>query len=84
MFQLFINKKIIMKEIVKNAKNIRKILLFFIDTELKKSAKKNNKILIDSKTSTELSKKYEKFSERRMEIIETYNCYQMDSINNNN
>jgi len=73
-----------MKEILKNAKKIRNILLYFIDTELKKNSKKNNNILIDSKTSTELSKKYQQFSDYRMEIIETYNGSQMNEVNYNN
>lgn len=73
-----------MNPILNNAKKIRKILLSFIDTELKKNNKRNNNILIDSKSSTELSKQYQKYSDFRMEIIETYNCYQMSSTNYNN
>jgi hypothetical protein len=35
--------------------------------------KKNKSILIDSKSSQELSQKYQQFTDYRMEIIETYN-----------
>ena len=73
-----------MKEILKNAKKIRNILIYFIDTELKKNAKKNNNILIDSKSPKELSKQYQKFSDYRMEIIETYNGSQMNTNIYNN
>ena len=73
-----------MNEILNTAKKIRKVLLYFIDTELKKNNKKNNNVLIDSKSSTELSKQYQQFSDYRMEMIETYNAYQMNEINNNN
>ena len=62
-----------MKEISNTAKKIRKVLINFIDTELRKNSKKNNDILIDSKSSKELSKKYEHFSDYLMKIIETYN-----------
>jgi len=62
-----------MKEISNTAKKIRKVLINFIDTELRKNTKKNNDILIDSKSSKELSKKYQQFTDYRMEIIETYN-----------
>ena len=70
-----------MKEILKNAKKIRNILIYFIDNELKKSAKKNNNILIDSKTPKELSKQYQQFSNYRMDITETYNGSQVDTVN---
>ena len=72
-----------MKDILKNAKKIRNILLYFIDTELKKNSKKNNNVLIDSKTSTELSKQYQQFSNYRMKITETYNGSQMNEVNYN-
>ena len=62
-----------MKEISNTAKKIRKVLINFIDTELRKNTKKNNDILIDSKSSQELSQKYQQFTDYRMEIIETYN-----------
>ena len=52
-----------MNEILNTAKKIRKVLLYFIDTELKKNNKKNNNVLIDSKSSTELSKQYQQFSD---------------------
>jgi hypothetical protein len=70
-----------MKEILKNAKKIRNILIYFIDNELKKSAKKNNNILIDSKTPKELSKQYQQFSNYRMDITETYNGSQVNTVN---
>ena len=62
-----------MKEILNTAKKIRKVLINFIDVELRKNSKKNNNVLIDSKSPEELSKQYQKFSDYRMEIIETYN-----------
>ena len=62
-----------MKEISNTAKKIRKVLINFIDTELRKNTKKNNDILIDSKSSQKLSQKYQQFTDYRMEIIETYN-----------
>ena len=62
-----------MKEISNTAKKIRKVLINFIDTELRKNTKKNNDILIDSKSYQELSQKYQQFTDYRMEIIETYN-----------
>ena len=70
-----------MKEILIVAKKIRNKLLFFIDEELKKNSSKKNSLLIDSKTPHELAKKYQKFSDYRMQISETYNGNQM---NNNN
>ena len=62
-----------MKEILNTAKKIRKVLINYIDAELRKSTKKNNNVLIDSKSSEELSKKYQQFSDYKMEMIETYN-----------
>ena len=70
-----------MKEILNVAKKIRNKLISFIDEELKKNALKNKSILIDSKSPNELDKKYQKFSDYRMQISETYNGNQM---NNNN
>ena len=70
-----------MKEILNVAKKIRNKLISFIDEELKKNALKNKSFLIDSKSPNELSKKYQKFSDYRMQISETYNGNQM---NNNN
>ena len=75
---IFNNKKII-KEILNTAKKIRKVLINFIDVELRKSIKKNNNVLIDSKSSEELSKKYKQFSDYKMEIIETYNGFQTNN-----
>ena len=70
-----------MKEVLNVAKKIRNKLISFIDEELKKNALKNKSILIDSKSPNELDKKYQKFSDYRMQISETYNGNQM---NNNN
>ena len=39
-----------MNAVLNNAKKIRNKLLYFIDTELRKNIKKNNILLIDSKT----------------------------------
>lgn len=73
-----------MKEILIVAKKIRNKLLFFIDEELKKNSIKNKSFLIDSKSPNELSKKYEKFSDYRMQISETYNGNQINHIENSN
>ena len=73
-----------MKEIQNIAKKIRNKLISFIDEELKKNALKNKSFLIDSKSPIELSKKYQKFSDYRMQISETYNGNQMNNINNPN
>ena len=70
-----------MTEILKTAKNVRKKLLYFIDTELRKNSGRNNNLLIDSKSLNELTKKYQKFSDYRMNIIETYNGCQLNAIN---
>ena len=70
-----------MTEILKTAKNVRKKLLYFIDTELRKNSGRNNTLLIDSKSLNELTKKYQKFSDYRMNIIETYNGCQLNAIN---
>jgi hypothetical protein len=73
-----------MNEILNNAKDIRKVLLNFIDSELKKDIKRKYIFLIDSKTPKELTKDYQKFSNYRMEIVETYNGSQINSNNTNN
>ena len=73
-----------MKEILIVAKKIRNKLLFFIDEELKKNSLKKNSLLIDSKTPHELAKKYQKFSDYRMQISETYNGNHMNNIDNIN
>ena len=73
-----------MKEILIAAKKIRNKLLFFIDEELKKNSIKNNSFLIDSKSPNELSKKYQNFSDYRMQISETYNGNQRNHILNTN
>ena len=49
------------KELIqnKNAKKIRKILLLFVDTEIKKKKKSNNYILINSMNPNELEKNFQ-------------------------
>ena len=70
-----------MNAVLNNAKKIRNKLLYFIDTELRKNIKKNNILLIDSKTPEELNEKYQKFSDYCIDLIETYNGNQINDIN---
>jgi len=70
-----------MTEFLKNAKNVRKKLLYFIDTEIRKNIEKNNILLIDSKSPKELTRNFQKFSDYRMNIIESYNGCQLNAIN---
>ena len=70
-----------MAEILKFAKKVRKKLLYFIDTEIRKNSERNNNVLIDSKSPKELTKNYQKFSDFRMNIIETYNGCRLNAIN---
>ena len=73
-----------MNAVLNNAKKIRNKLLYFIDTELRKNIKKNNILLIDSKTPEELNEKYQKFSDYCIDLIETYNGNQINYIISNN
>ena len=68
------------------AKKIRNKLIYFIHIELKKNSKKNNSLLINSKTQNELNNKYQKCSDYCVETIETYSSSSLmnNGINNNN
>ena len=75
-----------MKEeyINKKAKKIRNKLIYFIHIELKKRAKKNNILLINSETPKEINNKYQKCSDYCVEKIETYSSSQMNNGIDNN
>ena len=68
------------------AKKIRNKLIYFIHIELKKNSKKNNSLLINSKTQNELNNKYQKCSDYCVETIETYSSSSImnNGMNNNN